>query len=261
MTDVASDRAFFGITTLIVVVSIAITIAWCASMSAMGGMPMPGGWTMSMMWMLMPGQTWAGTAASFLGMWIVMMVAMMLPTLAPMLRRYRQAVSPISETRLGRLTTFVGVGYFFVWAVFGMAAFLLGSALATIEMQHAALARGVPIAVVVIALMAGVLQFTAWKAHHLTCCRELKHHSGPLPANTAAAWQHGLRLGVHCSCCCLGLMALLLVIGVMDLRVMAVVTAAITAERLASDGERAARAVGAIVIGAAVALSARAAGL
>jgi len=42
---------------------------------------------------------------------------------------------------------------------------------------------------------------------------------------------------------------------------MAVVTAAITAERLASDGERAARAVGAIVIGAAVALSARAAGL
>jgi predicted metal-binding membrane protein len=261
MADVASDRAFVGITTLIVVVSIAITIAWCASMSAMGGMPMPGGWTMSMMWMLMPGQTWAGTAASFLGMWIVMMVAMMLPTLAPMLRRYRQAVSPISKTYLGRLTTLVGVGYFFVWAVFGIAAFLLGSALTAIEMRHAALARAVPIAVVVVALLAGVLQFTAWKAHHLTCCRELPGHSGPLPANAGAAWQHGLRLGVHCSSCCLGLMAILLVIGVMDLRVMAVVTTAITAERLASDGERAARAVGAIVIGAVVLLSARAAGL
>ena len=35
-----------------------VTVAWCSSMSAMGGMPMPGGWTMSMAWMRMPGQTW-----------------------------------------------------------------------------------------------------------------------------------------------------------------------------------------------------------
>ena len=61
-------------------------------MSAMGAMPMPGGWTMSMAWTRMPGQTWSGAAASFLGMWVVMMVAMMLPSLAPMLWRYRQAV-------------------------------------------------------------------------------------------------------------------------------------------------------------------------
>ena len=58
----------------------------------MDGMPMPGGWTMSMTWMRMPGQTWPGAAASFLGMWIVMMVAMMLPSLVPMLWRYRKAV-------------------------------------------------------------------------------------------------------------------------------------------------------------------------
>ena len=45
---------------------------------AMREMPMPGGWTMSMTWMRVPGQTWAG-AASFLAMWIAMMVAMMLP--------------------------------------------------------------------------------------------------------------------------------------------------------------------------------------
>jgi hypothetical protein len=40
--------------------------------------------------------------------------------------------------------------------------------------------------------------------------------------------QHGLRLGLHCGACCAGLTAILLVIGVVDLRVMAVVTAAIT---------------------------------
>jgi hypothetical protein len=48
----------------------------------------------------MPGQTWPGAAASFLGMWVVMMVAMMLPSLVPMLWRYRQALGRTGETRL-----------------------------------------------------------------------------------------------------------------------------------------------------------------
>ena len=94
-----SERAFFGVSALLVAASAAATIVWCASMSAMGGMPMPGGWTMSMTWMRMPGQTWPGAAASFLGMWVVMMVAMMLPSLLPMLWRYRQAVGRTGEAR------------------------------------------------------------------------------------------------------------------------------------------------------------------
>src|SRR6266850_4194636 len=84
-----SSHAFLGVSALLFAVSAAVTIVWCASMSAMGEMTMPGGWTMSMAWM--PGQTWPG-AAAFLGMWVVMMVAMMLPSLVPMLWRYRQAV-------------------------------------------------------------------------------------------------------------------------------------------------------------------------
>jgi len=98
----ASQQAFFGVSALLFAASAAVTIVWCASMSAMGEMPMPGGWTMSMAWMRMPGQTWPGAAASFLGMWVVMMVAMMLPSLIPMLWRYRQAVGRTGETRLGR---------------------------------------------------------------------------------------------------------------------------------------------------------------
>src|SRR3712207_5336149 len=94
--------------------------------------------------MRMCGQTWPGAAASFLGMWVVMMVAMMLPSLVPMLWRYRQAVARTGETRLAWLTALVGVGYFFVWTVFGMAAFPLGVALTVIEMQQPALARAVP---------------------------------------------------------------------------------------------------------------------
>src|SRR5712671_8239209 len=96
----ASQRTVFGVSALLFAASAAVTIVWCASMSAMGEMPMPGGWAMSMAWMRMPGQTWAGAAATFLGMWILMMVAMMLPSLVPMLVRYRQAVGGPGQARL-----------------------------------------------------------------------------------------------------------------------------------------------------------------
>jgi len=260
-SDRPSEAAFVGVCALLFVASTTLTIVWCASMSAMGGMPMPGGWTMSMAWMRMPGQTWLGAAASFLGMWVVMMAAMMLPSLFAMLRRYRRAVSGTGETRLGPLTTLVGLGYFSVWTMFGVAAFLLGVALAEVEMQLPALASAVPISVGVVVAIAGALQFTTWKAHHLACCREVPGHGRALAADVATAWRHGLGLGLHCTQCCAGLVAVLLVVGVMDLRAMAVVAAAITVERLAPAGERVARTIGAFVVGAGLFQIARAAGL
>ncbi len=257
----ASERAFVGVSALLFAASAAVTIVWCASMPAMGGMPMPGGWTMSMAWMPMCGQTWPGAAASFLGMWVAMTTAMMLPSLVPMLRRYRLAVGSPGEARLGRLTALVGVGYFLVWTGFGMAIFPLGAALAVAEMQLPALARAVPLAASLVVLIAGALQFTAWKARHLACCREAPGRGLAVPADAGTAWRHGMRLGLHCSCCCAGLTAIFLVIGVMDLRAMVVVAAAITVERLAPAGERIARATGAVAVGAGLLLIARAAGL
>jgi predicted metal-binding membrane protein len=229
---------------LLFIASAAATVGWCASMSAMGGMPMPGGWSMLMAWMRMPGHTWPGFAASFLGMWVVMMVAMMLPSLVPTLWRYREAV--------GRswLTALVGGGYFFVWTLFGMAAFPLGVILTTLSMQEPALARAIPIAVGVVVLIAGAYQLTAWKARELASCRAKPGRGRTLPADPGTAWRHGLHLGLHCSRCCVGLMAIVLVIGVMDLRAMAVVAAAITLERLAPAADRVARAIGVVIVGA-----------
>ena len=258
---VDSERAFLGISALLFAASAAVTIVWCESMSAMGGMPMPGGWTMSMAWMRMPGQTWPGAAASFLGMWVVMMVAMMLPSLVSMLRRYRQAVRGTDGTRLSLLTALVGMAYFVVWTAFGIVVFPLGMVLATGEMQEPALARAVPVAAGLVVLLAGVLQSTAWKARHLACCRAAPEDGHPLDAGAGTAWRHGWRLGLHCGQCCAGLMTILLVIGVIDLRAMTVVAAVITAERLAPDGERVARAIGMVAVVAGVLLVARAAGL
>ena len=257
----APRRAFLAVSALLFAASAAATVHGSASMAGMGDMPMPGGWTMSMVWMRMPGQTWAGAAASFLGMWVVMMVAMMLPSLVPMLGRYRRAVGGTGETRLGRLTALAGVGYFVVWTALGLVAFPLGIVLAAVEMRHPELARAVPLAVGVVVLIAGALQFSAWKARHLECCREPAGRGRTLPADAGTAWRHGLRLGLHCSQCCAGLMAILLAIGIMDLRVMAAVAAAITVERLAPAGERVARAIGSVVVVTGLVLIGRAAGL
>jgi predicted metal-binding membrane protein len=254
-----AEHAVLAVFSLLFVASTTLTIVWCAPMAAMGGMPMPGGWTMSMAWMRMPEQTWVGAAASGLGMWLVMMVAMMLPSLVPMLLRYREAVIGAAEARLGLLTALVVIGYFCLWTACGLVALPLGFALAEAEMRYPALSRAVPTALGLVVLIAGASQFTAWKAHHLACCRESR--AVTWPANAGFAWRHGLRLGLHCGCSSAGLTATLLAMGVMDLRVMAVLTVAITAERLAPSGERVARAIGVVLVGAGLLLLARAAGL
>jgi predicted metal-binding membrane protein len=255
----ASHGLFFSIGTLLFAASAILTRIACTSMSSMGEMPMPGGWSISMMWMPMPGQTWPGAAASFLGMWIAMMLAMMLPSLLPTLWRNRMALEGSGAQRVDRLTVSLGAGYFVVWIALGAAIFALGAALARIEMQVPALARATPITAGIVVLIAGALQFTAWKSRQLACCRETPGRGGILPPDPVTAWRHGLRLGVHCSLCCTGLTAILLVTGMMDLRAMAVVTAAITLERLAPTGERFARAFGVLGVGSGLFLVARAA--
>src|SRR6476660_9043297 len=137
-----SQRAFLGVSALLFVVSATLTTAWSASMSAMGRMPMPGGWTMSMAWMRMPGQSWPGAAGMFVAMWAVMMIAMMLPSLAPVLLHHRRPVR-------------VACGYFAVWIAAGVAIYPLGVALAAIEMRSPAIAREVPIATGFAIVLAG----------------------------------------------------------------------------------------------------------
>ncbi|MGZ4808533.1 MAG: DUF2182 domain-containing protein [Thermoanaerobaculia bacterium] len=227
------ERAFVAVNAILFAASVAGTIALCRSMP--GGMAMPGGWTMSMAWMRMPAQSWLGAAAMFLVMWGVMMVAMMLPSLAWVLRhpRYKRWL--------------VATAYFFVWTVVGALTYALGVALTTAEMRSEALARSVPVATGVVLLIAGLMQVTPWKARHLACCRDC---TIPMSHDTRGAWNDGVRLGVHCVLCCSGLMATLLVLGVMNLAAMTAVAAAITLERIGPDPERVAPALGIVMIAA-----------
>ena len=165
-----------------------------------------------------------------------------------MLCRYREALGTTSETRLGVLTAVVAFGYFFVWTIFGMVAYAVGVSLAKITMQQPAVARIIPIAAGVVVVMVGILQFSAWKIHRVACCRTEPERFCLLARDAGAALRYGLRMGLHCCYCCAGFMAILLVMGIMSLRVMTVVTAMITIERLAPAYERVARIIGAVVV-------------
>jgi predicted metal-binding membrane protein len=208
----------------------------------------------------MPAQSLAGSAVSFLGTWVVMMVAMMLPSLAPTLWRYREAAGRAGVARADRFTAVVGTAYVLVWTVFGMIVFPIVIGVETVRMELPQSARAVSTAIGMVVLAAGALQFTGWKAHHLASCREAPRWR-TIRGGAGTAVRDGLRIGFHCCLSCLGFVAILVAFGIMDLRAMAVVTVAITAERVAPSGARVARATGALALAVGLLLIAHAGGL
>src|SRR6476469_7763632 len=201
--------------------------------------------------MAMAQQTWYGAAAGYLGIWMAMMVPMMLPSLVPMLSRYRRSVRGADGIHLHGLTTLVGAGYFVVWAV-------LGAGVMAVEKRWGKVTQWLPVAAGVVLLVAGGVQLTSWKARQLARWREGSAHGWPLVPSVLGAWRHGLGLGVRCSLCCGSLMLALLAMGMMNLVAMAAVTLAISAERLAPAPLRITRVTGVAIVVAGLLTIARA---
>lgn len=227
---------------------------------------MSGGGMMPTVWIPTCGQSWIGAAASFLVMWVVMMTAMMVPSLIPVLWRYRQSAGRAGAMAPALLIPGVVVGYFLVWTLAGAAVSPFDIAIKAATMRYTALAHAAPIAIGLVVVAAGALQLTRWKAHHLACCRadhanESLGRAGASSETVITAVHYGLRAGIHCVQCCAGLTAALLAIGIMDAPVMIAATIGITLERLAPAGERVARAIGVVVTGAGLFLTLRAAAI
>lgn len=229
------------------------TLYGARSMS--GDMPMPGGWSLPRMWMVMPGQSTAAAAWMFLLMWQAMMVAMMLPSTWPMLVLYRRVIlhnrlpSPVLSTLL------VGVGYFTIWLAFGGMAFALGLGVSRAAMSSAHFSRMIPATAGVALVLAGAYQLSPLKQACLKHCREpllfLTHGWRPGPLG-------GLRVGAHhgafCAACCWALMLSQMILGAMNLAVMACVAALIALEKLWKWGPQLARLAGAGAVAAGLAL-------
>ena len=228
--------AFIALCAFAFVGSVAATVYFCRTMG--GGMHMPGGWTMSMMWMRMDGQTWFASAAMFLLMWLAMMVAMMLPSALPtFLRTHR------------RWNSLCGMasGYFAVWLAAGVVIYAPGVVLATLEMQSDLLSRAVPWLVGASLIAAGGVQFTRWKIIYLSRCRSPFGCAASCPQNQTG-FQLGCRQGITCCLCCASPMLILVMLGMMNPFVILGVAIVIAAEKIFPRPEMVARLVGILAI-------------
>jgi predicted metal-binding membrane protein len=192
-------------------------------------------------------------ASWILAMWIVMMVAMMLPTAAhttvfyARFLRGRDATAPIAAPA----ALFV-LGYVAAWTVFSAVATALQVGLERAALMSPA-AMKLDSAVVggVALVVAGLFQWTPWKYACLSRCRT------PL-GFFMTAWRDGrwgaLRMGFHhgltCLGCCWALMLLLFVLGTMNLVWIGALTALVLVEKIAPRGDLLARIAGvAMVVG------------
>jgi len=166
----------------------------------------------------------------FLGMWIAMMVAMMFPTISPMVLAHRVVVRKRGE---GWLPTAAFVlGYLLIWTVIGIIP--LGVFLAFRNLPATAgSSLWLRATAGAILLVAGLYQFTPWKSICLKTCRSpiafiLGHDFG---GGARSAFQAGVSHGAYCLGCCWGLMSLLVVAGLMNLVWMAGLSLVFLAEK------------------------------
>jgi predicted metal-binding membrane protein len=183
-------------------------------------------------------------------MWTIMMVAMMLPSAAPMIllfaritRQRRDAGRPYTSTFL------FASGYVIVWTAFSLAATLLQwglheSALLSRDMASANTWFGGGLL-----LAAGIFQFTPLKVRCLSHCRSpMQFLMSDWREGAAGAITMGLRHGWHCLGCCWALMALLFVLGVMNLLWVAALTTFVLLEKIAPTGLRVGKVAGVLLI-------------
>lgn len=176
----------------------------------------------------------------FIGVWVTMTAAMMLPSTAPMVLMVRTA-SAQRERALGtRLTTalFVG-GYLTAWTAYGLVAY---GAFRVLAAHHPGLLswdRQGPVVAGAAVAAAGLYQLTPLKRACLRHCRTplhfVMHRWRP---GAAGAFAMGLEHGAWCLGCCFGLMLALFAVGVMSIAWMAVVAVVIFAEKVLPGGAR-----------------------
>jgi predicted metal-binding membrane protein len=245
--EVALPAEFIAVCVLAFVVGVAATVYFCRSCC---DVEMPGGWTMSMMWMRMPGQTWAASATSFLLMWLAMMVAMMMPSALPMFLDTRRSLAEVKVANTPGFLTFVVVGYFAIWLAVGAVIYALGLAFATTTMRWESFSRAMPMLSGASLIAAGAFQFTRWKMAGLLRCRSALGCAASCPERETG-FLLGCKQGVACCVCCTGPMMIQLALGVMNPLVMVGVAVVIAAEKLLPRPEIVARLIGiaAIVAG------------
>lgn len=180
-----------------------------------------------------------------------MMVAMMLPSIAPTLWRYHRAARAARAASARRGTAAFGLGYVGVWTAVSVGWYALSIELARFETTAPESAGRSRWAVIATIACAGALQCSRWKARYLARCRgdgAAAGTAGAFRTSVQTDLRRGCRLGRQCVLSCAAPTMLLIALGMTNPRVMAAVAAAITIERLAPAGARIARMTGAVAL-------------
>lgn len=192
----------------------AALVAWASTVERMRGMDEGPG-------------TDLGGLGWYLGIWVTMTAAMMLPSVAPAARRISQGLPTILFT----------AGYLSAWTAFGLAAYGLFRLTTSFDTSGLAWHRAGPYVAGGAIVAAGVYELTPVKKVLLRHCRSAREY------DERNAFAGGLLNGLSCVGCCLGLMAALFALGVMSLLWMAVVAVVIFAEKVLPYGFRTSRVV------------------
>jgi predicted metal-binding membrane protein len=200
-----------------------------------------------------------GGLGFWLTAWVVMMAAMMFPSIAPMVVMYarieeakRQKGQP---TQAGATAIFVG-GYLLTWAAAGLLAYALFDIGRSLDLDFLAWDSGGPYVAGGVILAAAIYQLTPLKDVCLRHCRSpftflLMHwRSGRI-----GALRMGVEHGGWCVGCCWGLMAALFALGVMSIGWMVLIAALIALEKLLPWKALANRSVAAVLVVLALAVA------
>lgn len=217
------------------VIALIAALAWLATVQQARGMGMEPG-TMGLALPL------------FLLLWLVMMVAMMLPSVAPVAITWVRAIARQSAglPRVGRMVEFIS-GYLLAWAAFGLLIYLALAATGRLLSDHPAAGRWIGAAAF---LLAGLYQLGPLKTVCLRHCRNPLAHL--LRYAQFRPWARDLRVGadhgLYCVGCCAALMIVFIPLGVMNIAAMAALAGVIFLEKVWRRGPVLARVVGVVFL-------------
>jgi predicted metal-binding membrane protein len=232
-------------------------VLWLTADMNMGGMNMSGyRMVPAGLGVMVPANSaWSVVELTFVFvMWAVMMIGMMAPSAAPMIFMYARvgrqgkiAGKPLAATG------WFAAGYFLAWAGFSLVATLVQWVLERKALLGARMASTNLLLGAVVLIAAGLYQWTPVKNACLAQCqspfRFLMSHGG-FRSSVPGCLQLGFLHGAYCIGCCWILMALLFVVGVMNVLWIAILSLLVLLEKLTPWGRLVARAAGAVCIAA-----------
>jgi predicted metal-binding membrane protein len=212
-------------------------ITWIVSVQRMDGMDAGPG-------------TDLGGLGWYVGIWVTMMAAMMLPSVAPMALIYARVARIRAERGRAYVPTWIFLsGYFVAWMLYGLLAYGIYRVITLVDPGFLAWDAQGPIVAGIAIALAGVYQLTPLKEVCLRHCRTPLHFvlHGWREGRAGAFWMGAVH-GLYCVGCCWALMVVLFVLGVMSLVWMAIVAGIIFGEKVLPYGNRLTRPIAVLLV-------------